>query len=478
MYTCFFGFKEKPFNITPDPRFFYNNPLYDEVYANLCYAVKERKGFAALIGEVGTGKTTLVRKLMDDLAMTARFVYFYNTNLTFEELLTFVCEELQLQVGRIPGRLGKIMALNEFLLEQRRKGGTGVLVVDEAQNLGEDVLENLRLLSNIETGSEKLLQIVLVGQPELKTKLDRPELRQLRQRISIYCRLDSLKEREVGPFVSYRLKAVGYRQDDLFTPEAIRKIAFYSNGIPRLINILCDNALLIAYAIRQGTVSAGIIEEVARDLQSGAERGPNDGRDPADKIEPKDSKEEDLYLKADDGLHEKSINVARDESPSREHLPDMKTGSAESEKIGDVIPTGDPVSPIVDVSEQQDAPMTPFTVESRLLNKIDGLRDMQAIANGISNNGTSDTVPTQFFDLLSSALTEAMGPMAPLVVRERLATLGNSSTTFPKATVEKLVELVSCEILDDLLKNAFKERMSAAIGALNNRESYSIKEVT
>lgn len=570
MYTSFFGFKEKPFNITPDPRFFYRNPLYNEVYANLYYAVKERKGFAALTGEVGTGKTTLLRKLMDDLAMTARFVYFYNTNLTFEELLSFVCEELRLQVDRRRGRLGKIRALNEFLLEQRRKGGTGVLLVDEAQKLGGDVLENLRLLSNIETASEKLLQIVLVGQPELKTKLDQPELRQLRQRISIYCRLDSLKEREVGPFVSYRLKAVGYKRNDLFTPEAIRKIAFYSNGLPRLINIICDNALLVAYGSRQDTISAEMIEEVAHDLQSGAQGRPNDVRDPAVETEPKDRKEEDLYSKADDGLHGKSISVARDviriekqeqgrpitltseiieevahdlqsgaerrpnnmrelavntepkdrkeedlyskienglhgksvtrkESPIREHLLDMKAGSAERERIVDVIPTEKTVFRIVDVSEEQDTPITISIAESRILNKVDGSRDVQAIANSlglsylvtakaldrlnrsgfvkrVSNNGTSDTVPPQFFDLLNNALTDAMGPMARLVVRDGLATLGNSPANLPKASLGKLVELVSREILDDLLKIGFKERMSAVIGALDASDSRSIKE--
>ncbi|MGH7927268.1 MAG: ExeA family protein, partial [Candidatus Binatia bacterium] len=267
MYTTYFGFREKPFNVTPDPRFFFGSPIYTEVYANLTYAVRERKGFAALTGQVGTGKTTLLRKLMDDLATTARFVYFYNTNLNFEELLTFICEELNLRVDRNEGRLGKIRSLNEFLLEQLRRGGTGVLLIDESQNLGSDVLENLRLLSNLETGREKLLQIVLAGQPEFEEKLDQSELRQLKQRISIHCRLNCLKAREVGPFIAHRLTAVGPKRDDLFVPEAIRKVAFYSKGVPRLINIICDNALLIAYATSQETVSPGIIDEVAHDLQ-------------------------------------------------------------------------------------------------------------------------------------------------------------------------------------------------------------------
>jgi general secretion pathway protein A len=266
MYTDFFGFREKPFSITPDPRFLYLNPAYEEAYANLSYGIHERRGFIVLTGEVGTGKTTLLRRLMDNLEETVRFVFFYNTTLTFEELLDFTCEELGLtvQAGK---RLQKIQTLNQFLIAQLEQGGTVALLIDEAQNLGEETLENLRLLSNLETAREKLLQIVLVGQPELETKLAQPTLRQLRQRIATRCRLDRLKDHEVAPFIYYRLRLVGYERQDLFTPEAVQRIVVYSKGIPRLINIICDNALLLAYGTSKKTVSAEMIEEVASDLR-------------------------------------------------------------------------------------------------------------------------------------------------------------------------------------------------------------------
>jgi general secretion pathway protein A len=266
MYTAYFGFREKPFSVTPDPRFFYTNPGYQEAYANLIYAIRERRGFVMLTGEVGTGKTTLLRRLMENMESNVRFVFFYNTTLTFEEFLSFTCDELGLHVKE-GGRLQKIQALNEYLLTQLAKGGTVVLLIDEAQNLGEEVLENLRLLSNLETSSEKLLQIALVGQPELETKLEQAKLRQLKQRIAIQCRLSRLNDEEVGPFINYRLNAVGYKRQQLFTPDAVQEIAFYSKGFPRLINILCDNALLITYATSQKKVTADIVKEAASDLR-------------------------------------------------------------------------------------------------------------------------------------------------------------------------------------------------------------------
>jgi len=266
MYTAYFGFRESPFNFTPNSRFLYTNPAYHEAYATLLYGIQERKGFVVLTGEVGTGKTTLLRMLMVNLEASIRFVFFYNTTLTFEELLSFTCEELSLP-AKDKGPLEKIQVLNQFFIEQFSRGGTVALLIDEAQNLTEEVLENLRLLSNLETSGEKLLQIVLVGQPEFDRKLQQPGLRQLKQRIALHYHLDCLKDREVGPFINQRLRAVGYEREDLFTPEAIQRIALYVQGIPRLINILCDNALLIAYASSQKTISAAIIDEAAHDLR-------------------------------------------------------------------------------------------------------------------------------------------------------------------------------------------------------------------
>lgn len=234
MYTDYFGFQEKPFSVTPDPRFFYTNPSYQEAYASLLYGVHERRGFIVLTGEIGTGKTTLLRRLMENMELNVRFVFFYNTTLTFEELLDFICDELGLPIKEA-GKLQKIQVLNQFLLEQLASEGTVVLLIDEAQNLGEEVLENLRLLSNLETPTEKLLQIVLVGQPELETKLNQPELRQLKQRIAIQCRLERLDDEEVGPFINYRLNAVGYKRQQLFIPDAIKKLHIIAKAFHALL---------------------------------------------------------------------------------------------------------------------------------------------------------------------------------------------------------------------------------------------------
>jgi type II secretory pathway predicted ATPase ExeA len=291
MYTSYFGFREKPFNVTPDPRFVYMNPAFREAYASLLAGIRERKGFVVLTGEVGTGKTTLLRVLMKNLEATVRFVYFYNTTLSFEELLTYACEELGLETNG-GGRLKKIQALNDFLIEQLRKGGTGALLIDEAQHLSEHVLENLRLLSNLETGTEKLLQIILVGQPELEAKLAQPSLRQFKQRVSVQCRIDRLKDREIMPYVQFRLESVGSPRKDIFSKAAIERVAHYSNGIPRLINIICDNALTIAFAThrrggRRRSPPQGACSRRARalpDTQRGAGARTRGGADPGGRI--------------------------------------------------------------------------------------------------------------------------------------------------------------------------------------------------
>lgn len=267
MYNKYFGFREKPFNVTPDPRFLFENESYQEAYANLLYGIRERKGFVILTGEAGTGKTTLLRRIMDSFEDTFRFVFFYNTTLSFEELLDHIFTELHLDPHSVDGRLKKIQALNHFLIAQLKQGGTVALLIDEAQNLSDEVLENLRLLSNLETAQEKLLQIVLVGQPELEKKLSQPQLRQLKQRIITWSQLNHLKENEVGPFLISRLRRAGYEGPSLFTEEAIQRITLYSKGIPRLINVICDNALLLTYAASQRMVSATLIEEAAFDLQ-------------------------------------------------------------------------------------------------------------------------------------------------------------------------------------------------------------------
>jgi type II secretory pathway predicted ATPase ExeA len=266
MYNRHFGFLESPFSITPDPRFYYANSVYLEAYANLRYGIEAKKGFIAITGEVGTGKTTLLRKLIRNFESTTHYVFIFNTDLTFNELLRFILSELGLPTEGRDG-LTMIEELNAYLIKQLEKGHIVCLLIDEVQKLSDESLEGLRLLSNLETDREKLLQIVLMGQPEFSARLDQPNLRQLKQRVAIRCEISPLHDQEVDSYINFRLQAAGYKGKALFHPEAVQKIASYSKGIPRLINVICDNALLIAYAASQKTVSAHMITEVARDLR-------------------------------------------------------------------------------------------------------------------------------------------------------------------------------------------------------------------
>jgi general secretion pathway protein A len=266
VYNSYFGFLESPFSVTPDPRFFYTNPTYLEVEASLRYGIRARKGFIVVTGEVGTGKTTLLRKLLRSFETTVRSVFIFNTHLSFPELLQVALHDLGL-ASKDLSKVRMLEDLNGYLIKQLEQGHTVAMLIDEAQNLSDEALEDLRLLSNLETDQQKLLQIVLMGQPELDAKLDQPALRQLRQRVAIHSRLGPLKNDEVSSYIDFRLRMAGYEGRALFHREAIRQIAFYSKGIPRLVNIICDNALVIAYAESRKIVPLDIIKQVARDLR-------------------------------------------------------------------------------------------------------------------------------------------------------------------------------------------------------------------
>ena len=267
MYCEFFGFSEKPFTITPNPRFVFLSTVHREAFARLLYGVDSHAGFIALTGEVGTGKTTMLRTLLTQLDPEKyRSALIFNPCMSAEQLLAGICREFGVKAGE-QSRSGYLDALNSFLIEQNKAGRTVVLVIDEAQNLDPDVLEQVRMISNLETERDKLIQIILAGQPELDEILRRHDLRQLNQRITVRCRLTPMKLDDTARYINHRLKISGSRIPDIFSPAAVRRIYRFSHGIPRLINVACEQALVIAWTREIRSVSSSMAAEVIEELQ-------------------------------------------------------------------------------------------------------------------------------------------------------------------------------------------------------------------
>lgn len=265
MYAAHFGLREPPFALTPDPAYIYLSPQHREALAHLLYGAEEYGGFVQLTGEVGTGKTTLVRALLEQGLAQVDIALCLNPRLTVEELLATVCDELGVAYPQQSSSLKAwVDALNQHLLGVHAAGRRTVLVIDEAQNLSREVLEQIRLLTNLETTKRKLLRIILVGQPELRTLLARPDLRQLAQRITARYHLPSLNARDTAAYISHRLRVAG-ATEALFSRWAQRAIYRYSGGVPRLINIICDRALLGAYGQGRKQVDARIVRQAARE---------------------------------------------------------------------------------------------------------------------------------------------------------------------------------------------------------------------
>ena len=287
MYLRFYGLKEKPFNPTPDPRFLYLTAAHREALAQLEYGVKERRGFMVLIGEVGTGKTTLLRTLLDRLDSQTETAFVFNSMMSFDQILAYIVEDFGI-VGAKDSHAHRLVALNHFLIERVRRGLNTVLIIDEAQNLDAASLEQVRLLSNFETTNEKLLQILLVGQPELKTKLALPELRQLKQRIGLRSTIHPLSPADAAEYIQHRLAVAG--ADDstrtpIFTDQAVQRICVYSKGIPRIVNLVCDHCLIAGYADQDRTIDVRTVEE-AIDYLEERERPTPEPRRPLRRPEP------------------------------------------------------------------------------------------------------------------------------------------------------------------------------------------------
>lgn len=267
MYQRFFNLRESPFNVNPDPRYLFMTRQIQEALAGLTYGIQNRKGFILLTGEVGTGKTTLVNRLLDWLrGQRVATAYIFNSQLQVNHLFDFIMADFEIPYdSREKSQV--LLRLNQWLLERYRAGETAVLIVDEAQNLSSELLEEIRLLTNLETATEKLLQIVLAGQPELEERLKLPQLRQLRQRITLRCRTSALSLEETYGYIAERLRIAGANGEPIFSKEAIQAIHQYSRGIPRVVNLLCEHSMINAYVDTLRPVPAHLVEEVAREFQ-------------------------------------------------------------------------------------------------------------------------------------------------------------------------------------------------------------------
>jgi type II secretory pathway predicted ATPase ExeA len=401
LYQAHFGLSRVPFNITPDPSFLYPSASHREGLAQLSYGIRARKGFVVLTGEVGTGKTTLIHALLNELNGSFQTALIFNTIVSPLDLLRSVCEEFGLIETRRPLQEihDYLVFLNEFLLESYRKGEYCTLIIDEAQNLSAEVLESIRLLSNFETAKDKLLQILLVGQPELAVRLNSPDLRQLKQRVMLRHRLRPLSVQECCEYVSNRLKIAGGERA-IFTANALEGIYSYSGGIPRIVNVLCDNALLTSYALERKEVDIEIIREVAEDLSI-------------------------------------TIDVERHLRPTR-HVVNAN-GNALAQPSG----AGSARSGIARMESESTT--------------------VQQVSKNIPSTAF---VPATFLSSLTAALTNAMGPMSKIVLRDQIKTLGESCERFPQTKVDVLLESVSREILDEGMRAQFREQMLEEIRTL------------
>jgi general secretion pathway protein A len=267
MYNAFFGFTQNPFNMSPDPSFLFRSSQHEEALANLIYGVQSRKGFVLLSGEVGTGKTTMLECLRDFLnSQQIAFASLFNSRLTVEQFFELLAYDLDLQCNR-HAKTEVLLALNNMLLERAGVGRTTVLIVDEAHNLEWDVLEEIRLLGNLENRRGKLLQIILAGQQELDRKMEAPEFRQLKQRIALRCTLRGFDLNDSIAYINSRMTRAGLKDQSVFSAELMDEIRLRTQGIPRLINAVCDNLLLNCFALETRIATLQMLDEVSADMR-------------------------------------------------------------------------------------------------------------------------------------------------------------------------------------------------------------------
>jgi general secretion pathway protein A len=268
MYESFYGFKENPFNLTPDPAYLYMSQTHANTYAHLEYAIMENKGFVVITGEIGSGKTTLINYLFRNIRKDIHLGIVNNTSVLPVHFLKMICQEFELAVDGM-NRVGMLETFHQFLLSQFGQKKRIILIIDEAQNLPPKTIEAIRMLSNLESEKHHLLQMILIGQPELKSKLQRKDLKQFVQRVTVHCHLENLSEEEVEQYIHHRLWVAGSEHSGLFNKEAIKAVYEHSHGIPRIINILCDAALVYGFADEMKALDRRVIEDVVQTRKEG-----------------------------------------------------------------------------------------------------------------------------------------------------------------------------------------------------------------
>jgi len=489
MYLKYFGFRDAPFNLTPDPKFFYNSLLHREALASLFYGIKAKKGFVVVTGEVGTGKTTLVRKLLRSLEATHHSVFIFNTLVTFDGLLENIAQDLGLDYEGL-SRVAIVHRLNEFLLDKANKGHTVSLLIDEAQNLSEDALEAVRLLSNLETDREKLLQIILVGQPELDVKLNARSIRQLKQRVALWCRLDRLNQTEIADYIQHRLDIAGYEGPAIFAKLSIESIGEYTLGTPRLVNALCDSALLTAFVSSKKTVSVDMIREAARDLHLIQAEYPEFVAPDIKELERPRQRNVGDVAEAVDGKNSRRGPAAEEQtrsrflrpvpSPATHHavhnlsLRPQAVGAnwgpqdreADYREAAKVLGFGEVKAP----KNQDKARVKEDDLSSREETSYSNVEVDVAKRKFRSDHKEVAVLSPDFFNSMTRALTEAMGPMAPLVVKDQIAKLGESKARFPMTRLPDLMQLLKREILSEGLRRRFEEQIARQMQGNDNRK--------
>jgi general secretion pathway protein A len=432
IYCSHFGFTREPFNVTADPALLYLSESHEEALAQLVYGINTRRGFIVLTGEVGTGKSTLIQKLLDEMKEChTRCAYVFHLTGGPKDLLRSLCREFALvsALDRDKDIEDYLALLNQFLRDCYQRGDNVAVIIDEAQNLSTEVLERVRLLSNLETQQDKLLQILLIGQPELSDRLNDPALRQLKQRVALRHQLSPLSPSECQEYIAKRLEIAG-GDLSLFPTEAVDTVYSYSGGIPRLINILCDNGLLAAYGSRKPCVDAEMIAGIAHDLHLSARgRQANGAR--------------------------QSAGAKAAEAPLRE--------------------TRNSVLELTDVAQEAPPPSglrRLFGLSLKAGSKAgapNGTNGAHSGANGVKppKNGAAakaedlpPVVPERFFQTMSHVLDEAIGPIAVAAMEDQIAVLGETRNAFPTPRLSQLVIGISREIRDDSIRTAFLRRMS------------------